>query len=578
MHDHTGVSFFREIILFLALAGVLIPLLTRLRINQILGFLAVGCLVGPYGLGQFTAQYPTAALFTFNDTSKVQLLAELGVIFLMFMIGLELSVERLLAMRRWVFGIGTLQVLLTALIVGVIAVAFGNRIESALVLGMVLAFSSTAVVMQLLVQRNELTSPTGRAVFAVLLLQDLAVVPIMLLVNLLGVQGEDSLLLAIALAAAKAALAIGSIYLLGRRAIRPLFHHLSRQGGADTFMALTLLATLGIAALTYTFGLSMALGALLAGLLLAETEYRHEVAVVIEPFKGLLMGLFFMSVGMGIDPAALLREPLWLPLSVVGLFVVKSLIAGFCLRLGGMPYAAAAEGGLLLGQGGEFALIVIGVAMSGGLLDATTGQFMLLVVSLSLFATPLVARAARTLATNIEQRWPQHDNAAQLALTKELSGHVIIAGYGRVGQHLASVLDEQQITSVVVEKSADTVHNALHLRNVVLGDAARPELLRMLGVGRCAAVVLTMDHAEAAISAASAIRREFPSVPIVARARDEEHAAALCSAGASLVVPEALEATLQLCDFVLSTLGVPNEAITRILDAQRQLRLARFRR
>ena len=494
----------------------------------------------------------------------------------MFTIGLELSVERLVAMRRWVFGVGSVQVVLTATVIGLIAYLFGNSLESAVILGMVLAFSSTAVVMQLLVQRRELGTPMGRGVFSVLLLQDLAVVPMIILVALLGQNSGDAFLVAVAIAFLKAVLAIGGIYLLGRRAIRPLFHYLGASGQADTFMALTLLATLGIAALTAYAGLSLTLGALLAGLLLAETEYRHEVEITIEPFKGLLMGLFFMSVGMSVDPTAMLREPIWLPLSVLGLILIKSIIAGISLRLGGLSPAASVEGGLLLAQGGEFTFIVVAAAITSQLVDYEIGQFMLLVVGCSMIVTPGLAKLGRLAHLKIEQHWPS-TVFKDSDWPEAISGHVVVAGFGRVGQLVVSILDEQQVTAIIVEQDSNLVRRWFGHRHIIIGDASRPELLKKLYIQNAAAVILTMDHTAAAVRTVKAIRKEYPNVPVVARARDEQHAVTLRDAGATLVVPETLESSLQLSGFALLSLGVNEETTMQILEQRREQRIALFR-
>ncbi|MBL8447982.1 MAG: cation:proton antiporter, partial [Zoogloeaceae bacterium] len=304
MPEHAALPYLRETILFLGLAGILIPLLQRLRINPVLGFLALGTVLGPYGLGTMVEGHPWLAWITFGRTEDVATFAELGVVFLMFTIGLDMSVERLWAMRAAVFGAGGGQVALSALLIGAIAIVFGNGVESSVILGLVLALSSTAVVMQLLAQRRELATPMGRMSFAVLLFQDLAVVPLLVLITILGEgPGGEGFFALLGIATVKALLTVGLIYLAGTRIVRPLFHHLAGRREPDTFTALTLLASLGVAALTWAAGLSMAMGALLAGLIIAETEFRHEVEVTIEPFKGLLMGLFFMSVGMGIDVA-----------------------------------------------------------------------------------------------------------------------------------------------------------------------------------------------------------------------------------------------------------------------------------
>jgi CPA2 family monovalent cation:H+ antiporter-2 len=405
MDTHDSFPFLKEIILFLALSGVLMPLLSRLKINPVLGFLSVGVLLGPYGLASIAQAWPPLSWFTFARPDQVEFLAELGVIFLMFMIGLEMSVERLWSMRRLVFGLGGLQVALSAAAVGGLALWFGNDIEAAVILGVVLAFSSTAIVMQLLIQRHELGTPLGQASFAILLFQDLAVVPLLVLISILGASsGEGSFASLLGLAMLKGVLTVVGIYLVGRRVVRPLFHQIAVDKQPDTFTALTLLTTLGVAALTWVAGLSMALGALLAGLIIAETEFRHEVEITIEPFKGLLMGLFFMSVGMGIDLRALLAEPLWIPLSVVGLLAMKALIVFVLLRVFGLSWGRSAEGGLLLGQGGEFAFIVIGMALTLGLLERQVGQFMLIVVGVSMLAAPVVARLGQSLGDRIDRR------------------------------------------------------------------------------------------------------------------------------------------------------------------------------
>lgn len=577
MDAHGHFPFLKETILFLALSGVLMPLLLRLRINAVLGFLAVGVLLGPYGLASLAATWPLLSWFTFARPEDVEFLAELGVIFLMFMIGLEMSVERLWSMRRLVFGLGGLQVALSAAAVGGLAFWFGNSIEAAVILGVVLAFSSTAIVMQLLIQRRELGTPLGQSTFAILLFQDLAVVPLLVLISILGASsGEGSFASLLGSAVVKGVLTVVLIYLVGRRVVRPLFHQIAVDKQPDTFTALTLLTTLGVAALTWYAGLSMALGALLAGLIIAETEFRHEVEITIEPFKGLLMGLFFMSVGMGIDLRALLAEPLWIPLSVVGLLALKALIIFALLRVFGLSWGRSAEGGLLLGQGGEFAFIVIGMALTLGLLERQIGQFMLIVVGVSMLAAPIVARLGQSLGDNIDRRAaPPAPEDTELG---ELGGHVIIAGYGRVGQMVGQMLAEQGVAFVAIENDAQLIaHQRKAGVPLVFGDASRPELLRKLRIDQARAVVLTMDHTAAAIHAVQGIRRLMPMMRIIARARDEKHALLLREAGASVVVPETLESSLKLTGWVLETLGVPSDAAMRLLEQERERRIVALR-
>ena len=578
MDAHSPVPLLREIILFLALAGVLIPLLARLRINPVLGFLAFGTLIGPYGLAAFAAQWPWLSWLTFARPEDVEFLAELGVIFLMFMIGLDMSMQRLWSMRRLVFGLGGLQVVLTAAAIGLLAAHFGNGIEASVILGVVLAFSSTAIIMQLLIQRRELGTPLGQSAFAILLCQDLAVVPLLVLISILGAStAEGSFGFLLASATLKGVLTVVALYLIGRRVVRPLFHQIAADRQPDTFTALTLLTTLGVAALTYSAGLSMALGALLAGLIIAETEFRHEVEITIEPFKGLLMGLFFLSVGMGIDLRALLAQPVWIPLSVVGLFALKGLIVTVLLRMFGLSWGRASEGGLLLGQGGEFAFIVIGLALSFDLIARPVGQFMLIVVGVSMLVAPLVARLGQGLGDAIDRRIPPSRLPEDVALG-ELDGHVIIAGYGRVGQMVGQMLAEQGVRFVAIEHDAKTV--ALHRKAgaaLIFGDASRPELLRKLHIERARAVVLTMDHTAAATHAVQGIRRIEPRMYIIARSRDEKHALLLREAGASIVVPETLESSLKLAGSVLETLGVPPDATARLLEQERERRIMALR-
>ncbi len=573
--EHTlPLPFLEELLLFLVVAGLLIPVLERLRVNQVLGFLAAGTLLGPGGLGQFASQWPWLHWVSFPDTRPVQTLAEAGVLFLLFMIGLELSADRLWTLRRWVFGAGGAQVLGCSLVIGGIAAAFGNGQSSSLVLGLVLALSSTAVVMQLLSERRALGTPMGQAVFAVLLFQDLAVVPLLVLVDALGTGSTGGQLwLALAIALLKAVAAIVAIYFLGTRLLRPLFRWLLRRHQPDVFVALILLSTLGISALTWLAGLSMALGAFLAGLLLAETEYRHEVEVTIEPFKGLLMSLFFMSIGMSLRPEALLEEPVLLPVAVIGLIVVKAVTTTAVLAVSGLRPGRALEAGLLLGQGGEFAFIVVVAAAAKGLVEPPVASFMMLVVTLSMFATPAAARLGRLAGDALERRRQPAGETGDDAALDALDRHVIIAGYGRIGRMLAGLLDAHGIRYVAIETDGATAgreHRAG--RPVYYGNIARPDLLKRLHLERAAAVVLTMDHPGSALHALQAVRRCDAHVPVIARARDEANAAALMQAGATSAVPEALEAALQLSAVTLESLGVPTADALRSVEGERARR------
>jgi CPA2 family monovalent cation:H+ antiporter-2 len=575
MTEQHSLPFLRETLLFLTLAGVLIPLLQRLKVNQVLGFLGVGLVVGPFGLGLWVDTWPWLAQFTFPQRQGVTVLAEIGVLFLMFMIGLELSAERLWAMRNWVFGAGVLQVALSSTVICTLAMAFGNTWQAAMVLGMVLSLSSTAVVVQLLSQREALATPMGQSVFAVLMFQDLAVVPVLILIDLLSRGNTSDVWAVTGTTLLKSVLAVVLIFVIGRKVIRPLFRNFARQRQSDVFMALTLLATLSIAGLTAAAGLSMALGALLAGLLLAETEYRHEVEVTIEPFKGLLMGLFFMTVGMGIDTRAIMANLLWVPLSVVGLILIKASVVTVLFRLGGLSWGRSVESGLLLGQGGEFAFIVVGVAAASKLLSAEMAQFVLLVVGLTLFVTPMVAQWGQWLGARLDAKHPPVSPLSMLETIPSLgTGQVVVAGYGRVGQLIGEVLLDQGVSFVAVEQDANVV---ARLRNkgkpVFYGNATRPDFLQRLHVGQAAAVVVTMDQPAAALATVRAVRSEYPQLQIFARSRDTKHARDLLAAGANMVIPETVEAGLQLSAFVLDALGVPETTVSHVLDRERTRRV-----
>ena len=575
MEAHT-LPHLREVVLFLVTAGILVPLLHFFRVSPVLGYLLIGGVVGPFGLGLWVDTFPMLEYFVITDLAGVQTLAELGVIFLLFMIGLELSLDRLWAMRRMVFGLGSLQIGLTAVIIGLVARGFGNSESASIVLGACLALSSTAIVMQLLIDRRELATPLGRSSFSILLMQDLAVVPILFLLGVLGAKTEGNLGLALLLAIGKAAGIILVIYLGGRLVLRPMLKMVTRSASAEMFMAATLLTIMGASAITGATGLSMALGAFLAGLLLAETEFRHQIEVDIAPFKGLLLGLFFMSVGMGIDYRVVFDAFGWILISVIGLFAIKaSITTGLCLAFR-IPRHTAIEAGLLLGQGGEFAFVVVGLAMSLDLMPTDVAQFMLIVTGLTMVATPLVATTAKRISARFA---PPGDAGKEhgLVASGELQGHVIIAGFGRVGRMLARTLEASGVPYVALDMNPTQVEAArAQGLPVYFGDASRVELLRRANVHTANALLLTIDDPARVEHVASAARAEWPHLPIIARAHDTQHAARLLELGVSDVIPEILESGLYLAAKVLHLAGMPEEAVMRRLAEQRVSEFSRF--
>lgn len=572
MEAHGTLPYLREILVFLTAAAVAVPLLRRLRVSPVLGFLILGGFIGPFGLGLFAADFPPLRYIVISEREGVSALAELGVVFLLFMIGLELSLDRLWAMRRLVFGLGSLQILVTGAAIGLAAWRFGNSPAASIVLGACLALSSTAIVMQLLIEERRLGTPVGRAGFSILLMQDLAVVPILFTVGVLGRQASSNVGMEFLLSLATAAATIALLYGFGRLVLRPVFRLVSQARMPELFMAAILLTVLGTAAITDVAGLSMALGAFLAGLLLAETEFRHQVEVVIEPFKGLMLGLFFMSVGMGIDWRLVGADPFWIAASVVGLILLKwAITAGLCLAFR-LPRHTAVETGLLLGQGGEFAFIVVGLAMSVGLVPAGVGQFMLIVTGITMVLTPFLAGAARHLGTRLERKGEGTDEDEELQLPGEPEAHVILAGFGRVGRTLASTLDAEGIGYVAVDTDPEIVALARQERKpVYYGDASRIEVLERADIGNAWAVAVTMDDPAANQRIVGQVHRHWQALPVFARARDALHARRLIAAGATAAVPETTEASLQLAGRVLEGLGVDQEAVRRQIEYQRTL-------
>jgi CPA2 family monovalent cation:H+ antiporter-2 len=569
MESHPGIPFLREALVLLAAAGLAVPLLNRIRVNPILGYLLIGGVIGPYGLGLLAADYPFLSHAIISDIDGVRGLAEIGVVFLLFMIGLELSLERLWSGRALVFGMGSLQILLTAGLIAWIATGLGVEEPTALIVGAALSLSSTAIVMQLLIHGRRQFSAVGKTGFAILLMQDLAVVPILFMVGVIATPGAGGLAAGLAGALGKATLAIVLIYLAGRLLLRPVLRQVAQTRSPEMFTAAVLLTVIGVSALTARFGLSMALGAFLAGLLLAETEYRHQIEVDIEPFKGLLLGLFFMSVGMGIDWRQVLTSPLEIAAMVTGLWLLKALVITGLAMAFGRPRHVAAEAGMLLGQGGEFAFVIVGVATSLGVVGGVLEQQILIVTGLSMLLTPLVAHLARQLSAALERKRlsAAADSDESFA---DCEGHIIIAGFGRVGQTLARALDAEGLAFVALDADAAMTAGLKdrHLP-VFYGDASRSEILAKAGIGHAAAVVVTMNDPEAASRIVHEIHQRWPLMPIHARARDPEHARRLLELGASFCTPETVEASLQLAANVLVGAGVDAEVTRRRITEQR---------
>jgi len=552
-----NLDVYTDALVVLGTAAVVVPLVQRWRISPVLGYLAGGAILGPFGLGSLQKSFPFLYWVTITDADNVSGIADLGVVFLLFLIGLELSYERLLTMRRLVFGLGSLQVVLSTVVIGGIAALFGNGGAASLIIGACLALSSTAIVIEVLSGQRRLTTTAGRVSFSILLAQDLAVVPLLLFVSILGARTGGSVLTGLLLALTNAALAIGLIVIVGRLLLRPLFRLVASTATPELFVAATLFVIVGTGVAAGIAGLSMALGAFVAGLLLAETEFRKAIETTIEPFKGLLLGVFFFTVGMKLDVRELAREPIWLLASVAGLIAIKAALATGLARLFRVALPAAIETGLLLGPGGEFAFVGIGMATAFGLVGAGISSFMLAVTSLTMALIPLLAVVARRITETLEKRKPAPD--PELAAAPPGGrGHAIVVGHGRVGQIVCTMLERHRFPFIAADSDPAAVTEYRRRgREVYYGDATNLAFLKSCGLMEAAAVIVTI-HTQAAIDEIVQVVRSLrPDILIVSRARDATHARHLYGIGVSDAVPETVEASLQLSEATLVGLGLP---------------------
>ncbi|MEH3116153.1 MAG: cation:proton antiporter [Methylorubrum populi] len=552
----THAGGYREAILFLVTAGIVVPLFHRLRVSPVLGFIGAGALLGPFGLGRFAEASPWLAPFTIGNRAEIAHLAEFGVIFLMFMIGIELSWERLRVLRRLVFGLGSIQVIASAAVIAAILVALSQPAAGAVLVGLALALSSTAVVLPVLAEQKRLGTPAGRTSFAVLLFQDLAVAPILFAIAVLGRNDGGDLGAALALALGQAAIALAVIVVAGRVALRPLFHLVARTRSPELFMAACLLVIVATALVAAGSGLSMTLGAFVAGLLLAETEYRRAIEATIDPFKGLLLGVFFVSVGMNLDPAQLVAAPGAILGLSVGLLVIKGAVVLAGARAMGIARPVALEAALLIGPGGEFAFVLIGGAMAAGLVPEPVGGAALIVTTVTMIAIPGLAALGRRIGKRVSKE--QLGRARAEPMPDPQQNRVIVAGYGRVGRLVGEMLKRHDIPHIALDSDPARVGEQRRLGSpVYFGDSANPEMLRRSGIAGARALVVTLDNPRAVEAVVQAARAERPDLTIVARARDARHATQLYEMGVDDAVPETIEASLQLSEAVLVDVGVP---------------------
>lgn len=549
-----NIDAYSDALVVLGTAGIVVPMVRRWGISPVLGYLAAGALLGPLGLGSLIGTFPFLYWVTVVDAKNVAGIAELGVVFLLFLIGMELSYERLKAMRRLVFGLGSLQIVLSTAVIGSIAFWFGNAPAVAIIIGACLALSSTAIVIEVLSNQGRLATSVGRASFSVLLAQDLAVIPILLFVSILGVSTSGSVMTSLMLALMNAGLAVAAIVVVGRLLLRPLFRLVASAGSSELFVAAALFVIIGTGVAAAMAGLSMALGAFIAGLVLAETEFRKAIETTIGPFKGLLLGLFFFTVGMNIDVRELVRDPLWLLTSVVGLIGIKSILLTGLARAFRISWPAAIETGLLLGPGGEFAFVGIGMAATLGLISAPVATFVLAVTSITMALIPALSLVARRLAPKFKEAKAVDPELA--AALGHMTGHAIVIGHGRVGQVVCSLLDQHSYRYLAIDNDARAVPEQRRSgREVYYGDASNPDFLKSCGVMDAKAVIVTVAAPDAIDETVRQVRALRPDIVIVSRARDAAHARHLYAIGVTDAVPETIEASLQLSEAALFGLG-----------------------
>ncbi len=550
MHLSLANTNLSDAMVILGAAGVVIPAFARFRISPIIGFILVGILVGPFGLGALAGQYPWLYYITITDAEAIAPFAELGIIMLLFSIGLELSFRRLWTMRKHVFGYGAAEMIGSGTVIALVLMLFGYGPAAALGLGIALALSSTALVLPIAGTQTRV----GKTAFSMLLFEDLALVPIIFALGVLapvaaGGSGEAAVADLFTLAWQGVAVVAGLV-LAGWLLLPRLFAQAARAKNPELFLAASLLVVIAAALATTSVGLSPIVGALLAGLMIAETDYHGEVEAITAPFKGLALGVFLLTVGMSVDLSAIAADWVRVSAAVIGVLAINAAVTGALLRMTGARWGTAAEVGLLMASPSETTLIVLAAAVSAGLIAASDAAFWQMVTAIGLTITPLLARAGRIAARRI-------DDEAREPIAEPGAPTVLIIGFGRVGQVVADLLTEHGRPHLAVEADPDAVARArARGYKVRLSDAARPRFIETLGTMTPSAIVLTMDDPAQHVRLTRRLRERWPDLPIVTRARDTSEAALLYEAGATDAVPETLEGSLQLAEAVLVDVGV----------------------
>ncbi len=549
--------------IFLGAAVIAVPISRRLGLGSVLGYLAAGAAIGPWGLSLV------------SDVENILHFAEFGVVLLLFVIGLELQPSRLWTMRRPVFGLGGLQVTITALLIAAAALAFGLEWRAALVTGLALSLSSTAFALQLLAEKKQMTTRHGRTAFSILLFQDIAVIPVLALVPLLGVNDAGALTpLDVLVGVAKVAGIIAAVIFVGRFALRHVFRLVARSGIHEVFTACGLLTVIGTALIMDGAGLSMALGAFLAGVLLADSEFRHALEADIEPFKGLLLGLFFIAVGMSVN-FGLLATELWLVLALVlGLTALKFAVLYGLGAVSGHPPRSGAYLAISLSQGGEFAFVILTIAVAAAVVPSSLSELLILVVTFSMALTPvLYVLYERSLAA-----WMMETSDKPYDVPEDEDNKVIIAGFGRFGQIIGRILQAQKIAFTALESDSQQVDFVANYGNkVYYGDAGRADLLRAAGAGKATIFIIAVEDTDTSVRIARAVVDNFPDLTVLARARNRQHAYRLMDVGVTRIWRETFHSSLETARHTLTQLGFSDseaEHTVRTFQEHDEARLA----
>jgi CPA2 family monovalent cation:H+ antiporter-2 len=558
-----------EVLILLFFSVVSVALFRRLNIPAVLGYLFVGLLAGDHALGLI------------RDSHAIEQIAEIGVVFLLFTLGLEVSIPRLIAMRNIVFGIGLVQVILSTLSTVVLGLWFGLSWQASFAVGGALAMSSTAIVVKMLTEQYELHLPHGNISLGVLLFQDLAVVPFLVLIPIFAAPGSDSLLVPIILALAKGALAFAVIFYAGQYLIRPTVRKIAATHSSELFTLFILLIALLAAWLTWQLGLSLAMGAFLAGIMLAETEYQHHVENEIRPFRDILMGLFFISVGSQFDWHIIVAKPFEVLVLTLGLIAGKGIAIMVITRLAGYASGIAVRAGILLGQGSEFGFALLAVTITSGLLSLELSQPIIGAIILSMTISPMLIRHNEAIACRVAPDYADDLNKGENSIEQacmHLQGHVLLCGFGRTAQNLAQFLKREGIPFVALEIDSEIVTEAREAGEpVFFGDSSNPEILRHAGIDRARVLVVSFTEFKAAENIARSVRELRPDVPLIIRTRDDRYLERLLECGADEVIPDTVESSMMLARHTLTALGEAPHLIEEMLEEARAGHYARVR-